>query len=189
MSLGTTPAYVPCPFLAPRLHNLHKAGLDPGADLLLAASDVPRCAHMPVLARTPMPAHVHAHARTTLLFSLLGLGSSRGDSGIAPLSTVRFFVTLVPNSLPSGTRGTCTGRLRYSGSDPLAPESLGFAVDTRSMVMGTSKHGFKGSPEAALTPCCAAVLADGHPPSGAGLEGVACNRNETGPPALLLFGG
>jgi len=110
LSLGTTPASVPCPFPAPRLPNLHKAGLDPGADLPPAASDVPGCARMPVLARTPVP--VHAHAPTAPLVSLLALGSSgRGDSGNALLSTVRFFVTLGPNSLPSRTRGTCTGCL------------------------------------------------------------------------------
>lgn len=102
LSLGTTPASVPCPSPAPRLHSLHKAGLNLGADLLPAASDVPRCAHMPVLARTPVPAHVPAHAPTTLLSSLLGLGSRRRDSGIALLSAVRFFVTLGSNPLPSG---------------------------------------------------------------------------------------
>lgn len=120
LSLGTPPASVPCPFPAPPLHNLHKAGLDPGADLLPAASRVPRCARTPGLARTP----VHAHAPTTLLFSLLGLGGSRRDSGIALLSAARFFVTLGPKSLPSGTRGTCAGCRRHSGSGLLGPESL-----------------------------------------------------------------
>lgn len=115
------------------------------------------CAHAWPCSRSHYP-HTCALLHPRHCFSLSLAWAAAGGIQASLCPALRgFFVILGPNSRGSRMRGTCNGCLRYSGSGLLGPESLGFAVPMRSVLKSTSKHGFTGSPEAALTPSCATL--------------------------------